>query len=203
MGLFDVLRGQRAPKRAKLDALFALTTARTTLEVSLGLASSGRAAVCFKPVEMGAFAELTRDMDQLLELAGQSTGTRVSRTDDRYGFRWLVMEDDDVDDLVTTAHLVNQTIEEHGFSEQLLCSVFGFLPDEGDAPGRGAWPEEGSGPPLYLVYLYKRGTFYPFAPLEEPRRDSALELRLKGVLGGELPFEPELERWYPVWGVPV
>ncbi len=187
-----MLRGQRAPKRANLDALFALTTARTTLEVSLGDVPSGRAAVCFKPVEMGAFEELTRDMDQLLELSGQTTGTVVRRTDDRYGFRWVILEDDDFDDLVTTAHLVNQTIEERGFSEQLLCSVFGFH--------QAAGPDEA---PFYFVYLYKRGTFYPFAPRGEPKRDSALELRLQGALGGELPFEPELERWYPVWGVPV
>jgi len=191
VGLFDVLRGQRAPKRANLDALFAMTTARTTLEVSLGLMPIGRAAVCFKPVEMGAFEELTRDMDQLLEMAGKTSGTSVTRTDDRYGFRWVVLEDGDFDDLVTTAHLVNQTIEEHGFSEQLLCSVFGFRAD-GEEAGT-----------VYFVYLYKRGTFYPFAPLEEPKRDSALELRLQGALGGELPIESELERWYPVWGVPV
>jgi hypothetical protein len=191
VGLFDVLRGQRAPKRANLDALFALTTARTTLEVSLGLLPIGRAAVCFKPVEMGAFEELTRDMDQLLEMAGKSSGTEVTRTDDRYGFRWVVLEDGDFDDLVTTAHLVNQTIEERGFSEQLLCSVFGFR------------PEGGNGRTVYFVYLYKRGTFYPFVPLEEPKRDSGLELRLQGALGGELPIEAELERWYPVWGVPV
>jgi hypothetical protein len=191
VGLFDVLRGQRAPKRANLDALFALTTARTTLEVSLGLMPLGRAAVCFKPVEMGAFEELTRDMDQLLEMAGKTSGTTVTRTDDRYGFRWIVLEDGDFDDLVTTAHLVNQTIEERGFSEQLLCSVFGFHADGAEAAA------------VYFVYLYKRGAFYPFAPLEEPKRDSALELRLQGALRGELPIEPELERWYPVWGVPV
>jgi hypothetical protein len=191
VGLFDVLRGQRAPKRANLDALFAMTTARTTLEVSLGLLPIGRAAVCFKPVEMGAFEELTRDMDQLLEMAGKTSGTGVTRTDDRYGFRWVVLEDGDFDDLVTTAHLVNQTIEERGFSEQLLCSVFGFRPDGGE------------GSTVYFVYLYKRGTFYPFVPLEEPKRDTGLELRLQGALSGELPIEPELERWYPVWGVPV
>lgn len=52
------------------------------------------------------------------------------------------------------------------------------------------------------MYLYKRGTFYPFAPAGEPRRDNALELQVRGVLERELPIEPELASWFPVWGAP-
>ena len=29
------------------------------------------------------------------------------------------------------------------------------------------------------------------------------ELQVKAVLGPELPFEPELERWFPLWGIPI
>jgi hypothetical protein len=56
---------------------------------------------------------------------------------------------------------------------------------------------------LYLVYAYKRGAFYPFVPRGERGRDNAMELRLQAGLGRELPIEPELERWYPVWDAPV
>ena len=191
MGLFDILRGERKPKRANLDRLFALTTAKMTLDTGLDLRPTGRAAVCFKPVQAGAFQEVLRDLDQLLELAGKTSGTTVRQTTDSYGFVWVELEDDDFDDLVGTTHLVNQTIEERGFSEQLLCSVFGFR------------PADGSDAPVDFVYLYKRGTFYPFAPRGEPKRDNALELRLQAALGTELPIEPELERWYPVWGAPI
>jgi PspAB-like protein len=52
------------------------------------------------------------------------------------------------------------------------------------------------------VYLYKRGTFYPFAPMEGEKRDNALELRLRALLEGELPIEQDLTRWFPIWGVP-
>jgi hypothetical protein len=55
---------------------------------------------------------------------------------------------------------------------------------------------------LGLVYLFKRGTFYPFAPLSGERRDNALELQVKGVIGDDLKFEPDLARWFPVWGAP-
>jgi hypothetical protein len=190
MGLLDIIRGQRTPKRADLDRLFAISTAYPTLTVNLGLEPTGRAGVCFKPVEAGAFAELMRDLDQILGLARADDGTGVRRETDGMGFTWVILEDDSFEDLVTTTHLVNQTIEERGFSERLLCSVFAFR----NGPG---------GPPVDFVYAYKRGTFYPFAPLGEPRRDNALELRLQGALSGELPMEPELERWYPVWGAPV
>ena len=53
-----------------------------------------------------------------------------------------------------------------------------------------------------MVYLYKRGTFYPFAPLPGQRRDNALELQLRGVIGVDLKIEKDLTRWFPVWGAP-
>jgi hypothetical protein len=189
MGLLDIIRGQRPPKRADLDRLFAISTAHLTLTVNLELVPAGRAGVCFKPVEAGAFAELMRDLDQLLELAETSSGTSVVRHADEMGFDWVVLEDEDFEDLVTTTHLVNQTIEERGFSERLLCSVFPF--------------RSAGGAPVDLVYAYKRGTFYPFAPIDGKRRDNALELRLQGALSREMPMEPELERWYPLWDAPV
>jgi hypothetical protein len=192
LGLFDIIRGQRTPKRANLDGLFAMTTAQTQLAAGLGYDPMRRAAVCFKPVETGAFDEVLRDVEQLLEIAERTSGTKVTTSTDEYGFRWLALEDDQFEDVVAAAHLVNQTVEERGFSDRLLCSVFGFRP--------AGNPQ---GDPLYFVYSYKRGTFYPFAPRAGQQRDTALELRMQAALARELPLESELERWYPVWGVPV
>jgi hypothetical protein len=55
----------------------------------------------------------------------------------------------------------------------------------------------------HLVYLYKRGTFYPFAPRAGERRDNELELRVHGALGSDLPVEEDLSRWFPLWGLPI
>lgn len=189
MGLLDIIRGQRAPKRADLDRMFAISTSYPTLTVNLELVPTQTAGVCFKPVEAASFGELLRDMDQLLQLAGATSGVQVERVEDELGFTWIVLRDPDFEDLVTTAHLVNGTIEERGFSEQLLCSVFGF--------------RDGKGEPVDLVYAYKRGTFYPFVQRGEHERDNALEMRLHAALSREMPMEPELERWYAVWGAPV
>ena len=90
--------------------------------------------------------------------------------------------------LVTDLHAVNSSLEQGGFGPQLLCTLVGFRDPAGRRVG--------------LVYLYKRGTFYPFAPLGGERRDSALEMQVRGALGDDLKVEPDLGRWFPVWGVP-
>ncbi|HVG99972.1 MAG TPA: hypothetical protein VM844_04335 [Miltoncostaeaceae bacterium] len=188
MGLLDVLRGQRTPKRADLDALFAIGTAAMTLQAGLGILTTGRAGVCFKEVEARQFEGLVREIEELLHSAAPESGTTVSKQVDDHGFAWVLVEDPDIDDLATTIHMVSLSLEERGLSERLLCAVFAFAGEDG---------------PVDLVYAYKRGTFYPFAPREGRRRDNALELRLQGTLGSDLPMEPELERWYPVWDAPV
>jgi hypothetical protein len=193
----DALLGRSRPKQAKLDALFGVTGAAITLEASAGMRPTGQAAVCFKPASGQGFAAASEELHGLLELAVKEAGSTLRVTDDRYGYRWVVLADPEMEDLVTAVHLVNSTLEQHGFGPQLLCSVFGFA--EGDGGG-GA---EGAGRRVHLVYLYKRGTFYPFAPLGGERRDNELELRVKATLGGDLPIEPELGRWFALWGLPL
>ena len=186
MGIFDILRGERRIPRADLDALFAVSTAESTLEINLGLEATGRGGVCFKPVEMASFAAVLDDIEQLVDL-DLDTGAAARRVDDEFGFLWLVIDDESLTDLVVRIHAVNRVMVDAGFSSQLLCSVFAFEADDG---------------PVLLVYSYKRGTFYPFVP-RDGSRDTATELRLRASLAAELRMEPELERWFPVWGAPV
>jgi hypothetical protein len=115
-------------------------------------------------------------------------GTTLRTEEDRYGYRWIVLNDPDLDDLVNAVHMINTTLKERGYGQQLLCSVFGFA---------GGGRER-----FHLVYLYKRGTFYPFAPLPGERRDNELELRVRGALGADLPVETDLTRWFALWGIP-
>jgi hypothetical protein len=185
----DALLGRSKPAQPKLDALFGVTGAAITLEAAAGVKSTGQAAVCFKPASGQGFAAASEELQGLLELAVKEAGSTVSVTDDRFGYRWVVLSDPEMEDLVTSVHLVNSTLEQYGFGPQLLCSVFAFAaPDAKRA---------------HLVYLYKRGTFYPFAPLDGERRDNELELRVKATLDGDLPIEPELARWFALWGLPL
>jgi hypothetical protein len=137
----------------------------------------------------------------------------VRHVADKFGYRWIIVEANAVDDLVTRVHMVHSSLQDAGWSTQLLCSVFGFAPgpDQGSDPATadsGAPEASGSSAdtitrPLYLVYLAKQGTFYPFAPTGAEERDNELELRLKGMLADDLPIEPDLSRWFPMWDLPI
>src|SRR6478735_3255202 len=49
-----------------------------------------------------------------------------------------------------------------------------------------------------------RGTGYPFVPAGGPQqRSTERELQIKAQIGAELPVEAELERWCPLWGIPI
>ena len=76
-----------------------------------------------------------------------------------------------------------------GFGPQLLAAVFKF---------------EGKALPVYWIYGYKRGAFWPFVPTgKEQERDNAEELELKAKLERELPIEPDLSRWFGVFDAPL
>jgi hypothetical protein len=64
--------------------------------------------------------------------------------------------------------------------------------------------EDSNKRPVYWIYNYKRGYFYPFVPAGgEQQRDNERELVLKAQIGTDLPVEPELQRWFPLWGIPI
>ncbi|MFD5775525.1 PspA-associated protein PspAB [Streptomyces fungicidicus] len=190
MGLLDVLLGRSRVVRPDLDRLFALPSAAVSLEAAAGFRPTGQGAVCFATVEGAAFEQTHREVRALLDADAGRTPVELSR--DSYGYSWLVSHrsPDELPLLVNDVHAVNSVMEANGFGPQLLCSLAGFRDDEDRR--------------LALVYLYKRGTFYPFAPLpgDREQRDNALELRIRAVLAGELPVEGDLGRWFPVWGAP-
>ena len=189
MGLTDVLFGRKKLKDAKGERLFAISTARVTLEVELGLAPARRAAVVFKPLSSGDFVRVENETQELLDVAARDTGSKVSRTEDEFGFNWIVVEDDDFEDLVATVHLVASELQARGFGQQLLAAVFRF---------------DGYEHPVYFVYGFKRGAFWPFVPTgEDKERDNAKELELKAKLEQELPIEQDLTRWLALFDAPV
>ena len=193
MKFLDALLGRSKPVPARLDALFALPSAAVTLETEAGFVPSGQAGVCFKPVSEASFDQMQGDMSQLLNMLKTQRELDLKELDDKLGYHWVVITNPDIEGLVTDVHMVNSSLQDAGFGPQLLCSVFGFKP----APSASR-PQS-----VYLIYLYKRGSFYPFAPLDGEKRDNELELHLKGILEKDLKVEPDLTRWFPVWGVPV
>ncbi|WP_320775427.1 PspA-associated protein PspAB [Streptomyces sp. CRN 30] len=192
MGLLDILLGRTKPAAPDLDRLFALPSAAVTLEAATGFVPTGQGAVCFATVEGAVFEQTHREVQALLDADAGRDGPPVDLRRDAYGYSWLVSHRSpgQLPELVNDLHAVNSSMEVNGFGPQLLCSLAGFRHPDGRA--------------VALVYLYKRGTFYPFAPLPGggQRRDNPLELRVRAALGDDLPVEKELGRWFPVWGAP-
>ena len=196
MGLLDSILGRSKPAKPDLDQLFGLPSAAITLETSIGFTTTGTGSVAFRAPEGRAFADVQADVQALLD-AG--SGPKVDVEVDSFGYTWLVCRTDppDLSALVTDLHAVNTTLQESGFGSTLLCSLVPF------SDGTRTFG---------LVYLFKRGTFYPFAPAvgttttiegaTPQRRDNLLEIQLRDLLRDDLRVEPETNRWFAVWGAP-
>ena len=193
MGFLDMLFGRTKPVQPKLDDLFGLPSAAVQLEAATGFKPTGSGSVSFRAAEGRPFADIQKEVLELLDMDNGKPGggLPVEVTKDSFGYTWLVVNhmSDEMDALVTDLHAVNTALIDGGFGPQLLCTLVAFSDDNHRR--------------LSLVYLYKRGTFYPFAPAGSgDNRDNALELQVKGVLGDDLKFEQDLTRWFPVWGAP-
>jgi hypothetical protein len=179
----------KSPAPVKLDKLFALSTARVTLEVELGMRTAGVAAVIFKPMSSGEFVRAESDLEQLLDSVAAEAGSKIERKTDSFGFEWLIVRDNDLEDLVTSANLVASELGNSGFGPQLLAAPFRF---------------DGGKNPVYFVYGFKTGTFWPFVPAGDGQeRDNAEELELKAKLEKELPIEPDLTKWLALYDSPI
>ena len=188
MGLADVLLGRKKLKSPAGEKLFALSTARVTLETELGLKPAGAGGIVFKPLSAGEFVRAENDLQQVLDAVSTEYGSRLERHSDEFGYEWIVVHDSDLEDEVTTVHAVAQGLQESGFGEQVLAAAFKF---------------DGGKNPVYWIYGFKRGAFWPFVPTGEKERDNAEELELKAKLEKELPIEPDLSRWFGLFDAPL
>jgi hypothetical protein len=189
LGLRDVLLGKKKLAAPARERLFALTTAAVTLQTELNLRTAGAGAIVFKPLSSGDFVRAENDLQQLLDHVAVDSGSRLERREDTFGYTWLIVRDPDLEDQVTAVHALAQGLDEQGFGGQLLAAAFKF---------------EGGKYPVYWIYGYKRGAFWPFVPTGEGQeRDNAEELELKAKLEKELPVEQELSRWFGVFDAPL
>ncbi len=199
MGLRDVLTGRHTVKGPAPDKLFAIATAYITLQTEHQIEPTGAAAIVFQALATSEFETALRETEEVVRATCGDSGTTVASEDDSYGYRWTVLRNaagtPSVEDLAVGINAVSSSIEAAGHGERLLCAVFAFA----DAQKR----------PVYFIYNYKRGYWYPFVPVggggsnSSNERSTERELQLKAQMASELPIEPELERWFPLWGIPI
>lgn len=202
MGLRDILTGRHQVKGPAPDKLFAIATAYVGLQAEHGIDPAGSAAIVFQSLANSEFESTLKDMEEVVTATGGDSGTTVSTQDDSYGYRWMILRNPagapSVEDLAVGINAVSSSIETAGFGERLLCAVFAFV-DAGTAGKAGGQQ------PIYFIYNYKRGDWYPFVPAPGggEQRSTERELQLKAQIGTEMPLEPEIERWFPLWGIPI
>ncbi len=210
MGLRDILTGRHEVKGPAPDRLFAIATAYIALESEHQIEPLGTAAIVFQALATSEFEATLRDMEEVVTATGGDSGTTVSTQDDSYGYRWMILRNPEgapsVEDLAVGINAVAGSIETAGHGERLLCAVFAFADHSGPA---GRPPSR-----VYFIYNYKRGYWYPFVPAAgtgagdgasgaAQQRSTERELQIKAQMASELPMEPELERWFPLWGIPI
>jgi hypothetical protein len=170
--------------------LFSLSSGYITLEVKLGLKATGRCALTFKAVSGTLFYEMEQDIKRFLGSLQPEFKLAFRSVIDSYGYMWIVLEGSRIEDLLAGLTAVGDTIEERGFSDQLLAAVFEFA-------------SEREGGLHYIIYNYRRNNFYPFVPTGQKARSTEQEMKIMAAVAEEMPFEKDMTLWYPLWDLPL
>jgi hypothetical protein len=105
----------------------------------------------------------------------------------------VIVRDPQIEDQVAGVHTLASELEDHGFGGQLLAAAFRFESSAAEAAD-----------PVYWIYGFKTGTWWPFVPTgNKQERDNAEELELKAKLEPELPVEPDLSKWLALFDAPI
>lgn len=172
------------------DIIFSISSAHITLETKQGLKVSGRCAVTFKTVSGTLFHDMEQDLKRFLASLNPEFDLSFRSVTDRYGYLWIILEGSRIEDLLAGLTATGDTVEERGFSDQLLAAVFEFQ-------------SERDGGFEYLIYNFKRNNFYPFVPGRGKSRETEKEMKIMSAIGDEVPFERDMSLWYPLWDLPL
>jgi hypothetical protein len=172
------------------DTISSLSSAYIALKTRLDLKSTGRSAICIKKVELGPFSEMKQEIENFLDASKADFELTYRTIVDPYEYLWIIIMTKTLEDNVAAIASIGDTIEERGFSDKLLASIFDF--NDGSTAN-------------YLIYNYKLDKFYPFVPINEQqkRRDHDKELKIMSAVGDELPVEKDMSNWYPIWNIPI
>src|SRR2546423_8561737 len=126
-----------------------MTTAQVTMETSAGLKHRNVPGMVFRPLATADFKQIVADAEELLRGAAKDTGTTVETADDEFGYRWVILRDDEFEDLVVAVNVVSSQLEAGGYGDRLSCAVFAF---------------EEEGRPIFFPHNFQRRASHPIAP---------------------------------------
>ena len=173
------------------DVLFSLSSAYLTIESKMGLKNSGRGALSLKSISGMYFNEMKDDIKRFLDISKTDFELTYRTVTDSYGYLWVILEGKRMEDLLAGISAIGDTVDEKGFSDQLLAAIFEFTDDKNRKE--------------YLIYNYKRNRFYPFVPLDNGKksRNTEEEMKIMATIGDEVPLERDMTLWYPPWDLPL
>ena len=195
MGLRDALFGRHEVKGPAPDKLFAITTAWVTLESAHSISPAGKAAIVFQALANSDFEATVKEMEEVVKATGGESGTTVATQDDSYGYRWMVLSNPA--GAPTSKTSPSASTPSPARSRQPATASGCCAPCSPSLDAKG-------GADLLHLQLQARA-LVPVraqAPASASRRDTERELQIKAQVGAELPIEPEIERWFPLWGIP-
>lgn len=197
MGIFG---GNKTPKN-DWSAMSTVIKAEAKLQALGEITPSRRAGVIYRNDESNSFQhDIKIELNEVLYSGAGATKTAFDIEDDDRGMRWIVLEDGNFEDLVSTVYTVGNAIGMNGGAGNLLAAVFElyFTGTVEDNTYR-------SGLRTYWIYRYDRKAFYPFVPTGETEgdRDRPTEARLGQDLRKHgLSVEKSLTEWMGLWGIP-
>ena len=143
------------------EAIFSLSSATITLETRQGLKPTGRCALIVKSTSGFYFKEMKDEIQRFLGISKPDLQFDYRTAVDSYGYLWLILAGRTIEDSLAAITAVVDTIQEKGFSSQILASIFEFRLvrelENGNEKNNNAGMR-------YLVYNYKSNKFYPFVP---------------------------------------
>lgn len=194
------LSGSKAPKN-DWAAMSTVIKAEAKLQALGEITPSRRAGIIYRDSDENVFLRnIKTELNSVLYAGQGSTKTAFEIQDDDRGMRWIVLEDGNFSDLVSSVYTVGNAIGLNEGADNLLAAVFElyFTGSVEDNTYR-------SGLRTYWIYRYDRKAFYPFVPTGESEgdRDRPTEARLGHDLRKHgLAIEKSLSEWMGLWGIP-
>ena len=123
MGLLNIFTGRSSVKPpAARERLFALSTAYVTLETSYEIVTAGVAGIAVQALATADFTAMLKDTEEVVTATAGDLSSKVETRDDDYGFRWVIVRTDKIEDLVVQINGVSSSVEAASFNEKTAQS---------------------------------------------------------------------------------
>ena len=198
--MFRIFTSHKSPKN-DWEAIEPILRTEKVLREKGEITPARRAGVIYRVIGSNAFIDnLPNEIDSILYDGAGSTKTSYQIKDDSVGMKWIVLEDGNFQDLVSSVYTVGNSISSNGGKNNLIAAVFEFY-----FSGEINEKTKKLGLRTYCIYRYDRRAFYPFVPTgnKEGDRDRASESVLANDMRKSgLNIETTLTEWMGLWGIP-